>query len=111
MFCASVTYPITEGGTFDLDYFVDRYVPMFVGFLGDNCARFEVRRGLQTPGAPAPTYVCVANFWVRSGEEFAAALQRHGEALYGDIPKFTNIEPIRGWDAVISSSESVDQAV
>lgn len=104
MFCASVTYPIQEGGTFDLDYFVNQYVPMFVSVLGDNCVRFEVRKGLQTPGAPPPTYICVANFWVRSGEEFGAALAQHGERIYGDIAKFTTIEPIRARDEVISSS-------
>lgn len=105
MFCATVTYPIKEGGTFDLDYFAGTYVPMFVGLLGDNCTRFEVRKGLEAPGAPAPMYVCVANFWVQSGEEFGRVLAQHGDRIYGDIPKFTNIEPVRGWDEVVSSSD------
>jgi len=107
MFCASVTYPIQEGARFDLDYFVDYYVPMFVRLLGNNCVRFEVRKGLQSPGAPPPTHICTANFWVTSGEEFGAVLAQHGEQIYGEIERFTNIEPIRAWDEVISSSTTV----
>lgn len=104
MYCASVAYPFQEGGTFDFDYFVNQYVPMFAALLGDNCVRFEVRKGLQAPGVPPPTYVCIANFWVESGEKFGAALAQHGDQIYGDIAKFTNIQPVRAWDEVISSS-------
>jgi len=106
MYCATVAYPSREGSTFDFDYFLQSYVPMFVDALGDNCVRFEVRKGLEQPGAPPPPYVCVANFYLRSGEQFGATLAQHGERLYGDIPRFTNVEPIRAWEEVIASSES-----
>jgi hypothetical protein len=51
-----------------------------------------------------PPYVCVANFWVRSGEQFGAALAQHSNEIYGEIPRFTTIEPIHAWEEVISSS-------
>lgn len=102
MFCALVAYPNPQDGTFDFDYFATRHVPMFARHLGTNCVCYEVHRPLETPGAPAPRYVAAAYFWVRSGEEFGAALQRHGQEIYPDIANFTNIEPIRQWSEVVS---------
>ena len=101
MFCASVAYPIQQGGTFNFDYFANKHVPLFARFLGDNCVRFEVHKSLATPGAPAPNFIAVAYFWVKSGEDFGAALARYNEEIYSDIPKFTDIEPIRQWSEVV----------
>ena len=101
MFCASVAYPIKEGGRFDFRYFAAKHAPMFARLLGTNCERFEVHRPLVQPGAPAPQFVGLAFFWVRSGEQFGAALQEHGSAIYGDIPRFTDIEPVRQWSEVL----------
>lgn len=55
MFCASVVYPF-DSESFDFEYFRSRHVPMFTEFLGENCQRFEVHRGLATPGAPPPPF-------------------------------------------------------
>ena len=101
MFCATVAYPIQQGGTFDFDYFVNKHVPMFARLLGDNCVRFEVHKSLAMPGAPAPKFIAVAYFWVKTGEAFGAVLAQHGEEIYADIPEFTNIEPIRQWSEVV----------
>jgi uncharacterized protein (TIGR02118 family) len=101
MFCASVAYPIQEGGTFDFDYFAHKHVPLFARFLGDNCVRFEVHKTLVSPGAPAPTFHGAAYFWVKSGEEFGMALTQYSQEIYSDIPHFTNIEPVRQWSEVV----------
>ena len=101
MFCAVVAYPIQKDGTFDFDYFAKRHVPMFAHFLGENCVRFEVQKCLASPGAPAPSFICTAYFWVKSGEDFGAALAHHGNEIYSDISTFTNIEPVRQWNEVI----------
>ncbi len=105
MYCASVAYPIKSSGVFDYDYFAKKHAPMFARLLGDNCVRFEVHKSLATPGAPVPTIIASAYFWVKSGEDFGATLEQHGEEIYADIPKFTDIEPVRGWFEVTNSSE------
>ena len=74
---------------------------MFARLLGDNCVRFEVHKSLAMPGAPAPNFIAVAYFWVKTGEAFGAVLAQHGEEIYADIPEFTNIEPIRQWSEVV----------
>ena len=99
-----MAYPTQENGTFDFDYFVNKHVPLFVRLLGENCVKFEVQKSLAAPGAPAPSFICTAYFWVQSGEEFGATLAQHGEEIYADIAKFSNIEPVRQWNEVVQQA-------
>ena len=99
MFCASVAYP-TDAEGFDFAYFRDRHAPLFARLLGANCERFEVHRGLATPGAPPPPFVAAAYFWVSSAEEFGVTLSRHGEEIYADLLNFSRCQPVRGWAEV-----------
>jgi len=48
MFCATVLYLNQEGGAFDFEYYSKTLAPMYAEFLGANCARYEVRKGLMT---------------------------------------------------------------
>ena len=54
MFCATVLYPSKER-PFDFEYYAGTLAPLYARFLGDNCVRFEVRKGLITPGDPPHT--------------------------------------------------------
>ena len=100
MFCASVAYPLDSEG-FDFEYFHSHHAPMFAELLGENCQRFEVHRGLATPSAPPPPFAAAAYFWVTSPEAFGAALAEHGAEIYGDIPHFSQTQPVRGWAEVV----------
>ena len=100
MFCASVAYPLDSEG-FDFEYFRGRHAPMFAELLGENCQRFEVHRGLATPSAPPPPFAAAAYFWVTSPEAFGIALAQHAEEIYGDIPNFSQTQPVRGWAEVV----------
>ena len=99
MFCASVAYPL-DSVEFDFEYLRDQHAPMFAGLLGENCVRFEVHRGLASPGAPPPPFIAAAYFWVSSAESFGATLSEHGPAIYGDIVNFSQTQPVRGWAQV-----------
>jgi uncharacterized protein (TIGR02118 family) len=99
MFCASVAYPL-HAEAFDFDYFRNRHAPMFAELLGENCVRFEVHRGLASPGAPPPPFAAAAYFWVTSPEAFGATLAEHGATLYSDIANFSQTQPVRGWAEV-----------
>ena len=99
MFCASVAYPPDAEG-FDFEYFRTSHTPMFAKLLGENCVRFEVHRGLPTPGAPPPPFLAAAYFWVTSATEFGASLSEHGAAIYADIANFSRTQPVRGWAEV-----------
>jgi len=76
---------------------------MYARFLGENCVKFEVRKGLVTPGRPAPHHICIASFWVKSREEFGTSLaDPRMRGVMAKISSFTDIEPIRQFDEVVA---------
>ena len=103
MFCATVLYPSKEGSSFKFEEYVRTLAPLYAEFLGENCVRFEVRRGLRTPGGSSPHFVCVASYWVTSGEQYAAS---PGDPRFKDVmakfAAFTHIEPLRRFDEVVA---------
>jgi len=103
MYCISIAYPKTDGGTFDFDYYTNKHIPMVAKYLGGNAARAEVRKGVASPDGSAASFVCMANVWIKSVEEFQATLEKHGQEIMGDIPNFTNIQPILQVDEVVGS--------
>ena len=64
LFCATVLYPNKEGTSFDFDLYSKTLIPEYVAIFGDNVVKFEVRKGLTTPGTPAPNFICIASIWV-----------------------------------------------
>jgi uncharacterized protein (TIGR02118 family) len=104
MFCASVAYPEQKNGTFDLHYFLNKHIPLFVGFLGDNCVRYEVQKFIASLNPSAPRFLYIAYFWLQSAEQFDATIEQHGAEIFTDIPQFTNIEPVREWREVLQDA-------
>ena len=104
MFCVSIAYQKKEGGTFDFDYYTKKHIPMVTGLLGTNADKAEVRKGVASPDGSAATFVCLANIWIKSVDELQATLAKHGSEIMGDIPNFTNIQPIIQVDEVVAGS-------
>ncbi len=101
MFCISVAYPKKDGGKFDFGYYADRHIPMVTRFLGANSVRAEIRKGVASPDGSAAPFVCMANIWINSVEEFQATLARHGGEIMGDLSNYTDIQPILQVDEVV----------
>jgi uncharacterized protein (TIGR02118 family) len=102
LFCATVLYPYKEGASFDFEYYSTNLAPEYAEILGDNCVKFEVRKGLMAPGEPTPHFICIANFWVKSSEQFGASMADPAmKDLMAKIAAFTDIIPIRQFDEVI----------
>lgn len=102
MFCVSVAYPRKDGGTFNFEYYTKKHVPLVARLVGTNAVKAEVRKGVASPDGSAPSFVCLANFWIKSAQEFQATLATHGKEIMGDIPNFTNIQPILQVDEVLA---------
>lgn len=102
MYSVSVVYPSEEGGTFDFNYFAQNHVPIVAAHLGANLVKAEVRKGVASVDGSAPAFVCLANFWINSIEEFQSVLASHGKEILGDIPNFTNIQPTIQVDEVVA---------
>ena len=95
MIKVSVMYPNGEGKTFDMDYQCNTQLPMVGEVLGDSLKGATVEKGLSgaTPRSTAP-YAGMGNMYFDSPEDFGKALGPNAEKIMGDLPYFTNIEPI-----------------
>ena len=103
MQCATVLYPNKQGASFNFEYYTTKHVPMTAGLLATS---IEVRKGISSPTGSPPAFVCVATIWLKSVEEFQAAMAKHGEQILGDVPNYTNIEPIIQLDDVLIGATS-----
>lgn len=103
LFCWTVLYPSKEGASFDFEHYSKMLIPEYVEILGDNCVKYEVRKGLATPGALAPNFVCIINIWVTSREKFRASMSdQRMKVLLEKISASTEIQPIRQLDQVVA---------
>ncbi|MEO8298491.1 MAG: EthD family reductase [Burkholderiales bacterium] len=94
MIKVSVMYPNTPGSRFDIDYYVNKHMPMVLGKVGDACKGVTIDKGLAggAPGAAAP-YVVVAHMLFESVPAFQAAFGQHQPAFGADMPNYTDVKP------------------
>lgn len=103
MIKVSVFYANSPGVRFDMDYYIERHMPLVQTKSGVACQRVEVDQGLAggAPGTTAP-YVAIGHIFYETAEDFQSVFARHGEALLADIPNFTNVQPLIQISAVRS---------
>lgn len=91
----SVFYPYSEGSKFDIAYYVEKHMPMVRRKLGAACKGLAVEHGVggAAAGAP-PTYIAMGHALFDSAEAFQAAWAPHAEAIMGDVPNYTTIQPV-----------------
>ena len=95
MIKVSVFYPNTDGSSFDMDYYCNSHMPMVREKLGDACKDTAIEGGLGGGATDAPpTYVAMGQLYFDSVEDFQSFFGPHAEAIMGDIPNYTNIEPV-----------------
>ena len=95
MIKVSVLYPNGEGKTFDMDYYMNKHFPMVGELLGDKLKGATVERGLggAEPGSTA-TYAGMGNMYFDTIEDFGSAFGPNAAQIMGDLPNFTNAEPV-----------------
>jgi len=94
MIKVSVFYPNEEGKKFDMDYYLNKHIPMVQQKLGDALKGGAVEQGLGgiEPGSRA-TYIAMGHLLFDSVEAFQIAFGPHVEKIMGDIPNYTDIQP------------------
>ncbi len=95
MVVVSVLYPGGAGSRFDLDYYLQRHIPMVQRRLCAPLMRVAVERGLAggAPGAPPP-FLAAAHLHFESVEAFQGAFAPHAETIMADVPNYTNTTPV-----------------
>ena len=91
----TVMYPNTPGSKFDMDYYMGSHLDLVGKLWGDNLISARAVKGIGTPDpdTPAP-YQVMAILEIESVDILHQMIEEHGEAVMGDIPNFTDTEPI-----------------
>jgi uncharacterized protein (TIGR02118 family) len=95
MIKVSVLYPNRPGSKFDIDYYCSKHIPMVREKLGPACKGMAVEHGIagMAPDS-APAYIAMGHIYSESAETFQAAFAPHAQEIMGDIPNYTDIEPV-----------------
>jgi uncharacterized protein (TIGR02118 family) len=91
----SVMYPFAEGKTFDMEYYKTKHMPMVAAFLGSNLIKYTIEKGLASgiPNQPLP-YMAIGTFYVKSFDDYQAAIGPNREAIRADFANYTNAAPV-----------------
>ena len=83
----SVFYPVTEGASFDHDYYREKHVPLAVRTWGLEGA--EIDKGVDGP------YVAAVHFTFDSLDALQQAMAAEGTAdVLADVANYTTIAPV-----------------
>lgn len=98
----SVFYPNKPGARFDHAYYRDTHMPLLKARMGDACKHYTIDKGVAggTPDTPAP-YVATCHVFCDSVEAFNAAFGPHAKEILGDIPNYTDIQPVLQFSEVV----------
>jgi uncharacterized protein (TIGR02118 family) len=91
----SVMYPFAEGKTFNMEYYENSHMPMVAKFLGSNLVKYTIEKGVASgiPNQPLP-YMAIGTFYVKSLDEYQAAIGPNRDAIRADFPNYTNVSPV-----------------
>ena len=95
MIKVSVLYPNGPDISFDVNYYCATHVPMVASLLGDALKQGQVDAGLAggKEGAAAP-FAAIGHLLFDSVEDFQESFGPNAEKIMGDLPNFTNSEPV-----------------
>ena len=99
----SIFYPNTTGARFDMDYYLTKHMPVSIEKLsaGKGYRSVSVERGVGGAAPESePAFVAMCQYVFDSAEDFLAAFNQHAELLQGDIPNYTDIQPVIQFSAV-----------
>lgn len=95
MIKVTILYPNGDGKRFDMDYYSGTHMPMIANLLGDSLKLYEIDKGLagRNPGDPIP-YLAIGYLYFDKLSAYQNSFRPHAEKIRGDVPNYTNIQPI-----------------
>ena len=91
----TILYPNGEGKTFDMDYYSKKHMPMIASLMGDSLKHLSIDKGIsgRTPDEPIP-YLAIGYLYFDKLSVYQNSFAPHAEKIIGDIPNYTNIQPV-----------------
>jgi uncharacterized protein (TIGR02118 family) len=90
----SILYPNKPGSRFDVEYYLNTHMPMAARLLGDAVKAITVEIGQPGLGGEPAPFAAICGFTCETTEDFMGAFTSVAGELQGDIPKYTDIEPV-----------------
>ncbi|GMN09521.1 EthD family reductase [Croceitalea sp. MTPC9] len=91
----TILYPNSEGKTFDMDYYSNKHMPMLSDLMGSSLKFLKIDKGIagRTPNEPIP-YLAIGYLYFDKLSDYENSFGPNAEKIVGDIPNYTNIQPI-----------------
>jgi uncharacterized protein (TIGR02118 family) len=89
-------YPKTDDSTFDMTYYTTKHAALVSSLLTPaGMKSFVADEGLgsMAPDQPAP-FMCIGHMTFETVEAFQHAFGPNAQTIVGDIPNFTNVQPV-----------------
>ena len=95
MIRVSVMYPNDPNKKFDMDYYLNKHMPVLHEKLDPiSLVKAEIDKGLGSRGENTPPpYRVICHMYFNTMEDFQKILP-YEEELFADVPNYTNIEPV-----------------
>ncbi len=91
----TILYPAGDGKKFDMDYYLNKHIPMVKGLFAGALKATAIDIGIAGGAAGAPTpFVVICCFYFDNVSAFQNAMAANGPKIQGDIPNYTNIQPV-----------------
>lgn len=87
-----VIYPITEGTTFDFDYYTKTHIPMVREIVGKFIQSNMITKGLASGPDTPPGFYLIATHVFKDMQTMQEGLALAGPVM-ADIANFTNVSP------------------
>src|SRR3954469_1693310 len=100
MIRVSMMYPVTEGSTFDLDYYKTTHMGDIVKRT-PGVVRYEIDEALDGP------YFMIGQIYFESAEDLQAAMDAPPAAeAWADVPNFTTLQPVMQVSRILDDTQS-----
>jgi len=95
MIKVTILYKNSDGKTFDMDYYSNKHMPLVASLLGDSLKLLAIDKGIagRTPDEPIP-YLAIGYLYFDQLSAYQNSFGPNAEEIVGDIPNFTNIQPV-----------------
>ena len=91
----TVLYENVDDATFDLDYYMTTHMPLVdEKFKPFGLKGWRVLKAVGTPFGGKPLYSVIANLEFDAADQFRAAVAAEGGMVFGDVPNFSNKDPV-----------------
>lgn len=91
----TVLYENVDDATFDLDYYMAKHMPLVEAkFKPFGIKSWRVLQAVGTASGGKPRYSIIVNLEFDTADQFKAAVAAEGGPVFGDVPNFSNKEPV-----------------